>query len=85
MFATAAGLAVWCVLVASPQEPQHFYNVDREVDITGTVREIVMEPRYQDKAAFLTVVLEEKKTGKLYTVEISPAWFLTIGVIYLFG
>lgn len=75
LFATAAGLAVWCVLVASPQEPQHFYNVDREVDITGTVREIVMEPRYQDKAAFLTVVLEEKKTGKRYTVEISPAWF----------
>jgi len=69
------GLAVICVLVASSQEAQHFYNVDREVNISGSVRQIIMEPRYQDKAAFLTVVLEEKTTGKLYTVEISPAWF----------
>ncbi|MFA9454344.1 MAG: hypothetical protein ACERK6_10550 [Candidatus Aminicenantaceae bacterium] len=69
------GLVGICVLSASPQEAQHFYNVDREVDITGTVHEVIMEPRYQDKAAFLTVVLEEKKTGRRYTVEISPAWF----------
>ncbi len=72
---TVAGLALCCVLIASSQEPPHFYNVDREVDINGTVREVIMEPRYQDKAAFLTVVLEDKKTGKRFTVEISPAWF----------
>ena len=65
---TVAGLALCCVLIASSQEPPHFYNVDREVDINGTVREVIMEPRYQDKAAFLTVVLEDKKTGKRYDV-----------------
>ena len=75
LFASVAGLAVWCVLIASPQEPKHFYNVDREVDITGLVQEISMEPRYQDRAAFLTVVLEERGTSRRYTVEISPAWF----------
>jgi hypothetical protein len=71
----AAGLFLCGGLSASAQEPQHFYNVDREVDIHGTVREISMEPRYQDKAAFLTVILEERETGKRFTVEISPAWF----------
>jgi len=75
LLAGVAGLAVWCVLFASPQELQHFYNVDREVDITGKVSEIIMEARYQDKAAFLTVILEERNSGKRYTVEISPAWF----------
>ena len=75
LFVSVVGLAVCCVLTAFPQDPQHFYNVDREVDVTGTVNEVIMEPRYQDKAAFLTVILEERKTGKRYTVEISPAWF----------
>jgi hypothetical protein len=70
-----ACLVVCGVLNAYPQEPKHFYNVDREINISGTVSEIIMEPRYEDKAAFLTVILEERKTGKRFTVEISPAWF----------
>ena len=75
LFGPIAGLALCCMLTASPQEPQHFYNVDREVDVTGMVLEVIMEPRYQDKAAFLTVILEDRTTSKRYTVEISPAWF----------
>jgi hypothetical protein len=55
--------------------PQHFYNVDKEVSIRGTVREVIMEPRHQGTAPFLMVILEEKTSGKQYRVEISPVWF----------
>jgi len=34
-----------------------------------------MEPRYENTAPFLVIGLEEKTSGKLYMVEISPAWF----------
>ncbi len=62
-------------MVAGQQVPQHFYNVDKEVSIRGTVREVIMKPRHQDTAPFLIVILEEKTSGKQYRVEISPVWF----------
>jgi hypothetical protein len=62
-------------LSAGPQEPTHFYNVDKEVSIRGTVRKIIMEPRHENTAPFLMVILEEKTSGKPYRVEISPVWF----------
>ncbi|MBP1768171.1 MAG: hypothetical protein H6P98_2286 [Candidatus Aminicenantes bacterium] len=52
-----------------------FYNVDTEKQVEGTIRELLFEPRYQDKAPFLILVIEEKKTGEVYRAEISPAWF----------
>jgi len=57
------------------QKTQHFYNVDKEITVEGTVQEIIMEPRYKDTSPFLVILLEEKKTRKLYQVEISPVWF----------
>ena len=57
------------------QAPQHFYNVDSERRVEGTIQEIVMEPRYSDSAPFLVLKLEEKGTKILYNVEVSPAWF----------
>ncbi len=57
------------------QKTEHFYNVDAEVRVEGTIQKIVMEPRYKDTSPFLIVLLEEKNTQKLYQVEISPVWF----------
>jgi len=57
------------------QPGEHFYNVDKEISLTGTIQKIIMEPRYRDRAPFLIIKLEEKKTKKTYTVEISPVWF----------
>lgn len=61
--------------ISLAQTPQHFYNVDSEKRVDGTIQEIVMEPRYKDRAPFLVLKLEEKGTHKLYNVEVSPAWF----------
>jgi hypothetical protein len=69
-------LSVVSVMAAPPQQKgPHFYNVDREITVRGTVKEVVLEPRSKDTAAFLTVILEEKETARVYKVEISPAWF----------
>jgi hypothetical protein len=60
---------------ASGRQSAPFYNVDTEKQVEGTIRELVFEPRYQDKAPFLILVIEEKKTGEIYRAEISPVWF----------
>jgi hypothetical protein len=57
------------------QQPSRFYNVDTERRVEGVIREILLEPRYEDRSPFLILVLEEKKTGQRYKVELSPAWF----------
>jgi hypothetical protein len=57
------------------QEPAHFYNVDSERRVEGTIREVLFEPRYEGRSPFLIVVLEEKKTGHVFKIELSPAWF----------
>jgi len=56
-------------------KPAYFYNVDTERRVEGVIREVLFEARYENRAPFLIVVLEEKSTGQLYKVEISPAWF----------
>jgi len=60
---------------ASGRQSAPFYNVDTEKQVEGIIRELVFEPRYQDKAPFLILVIEEKKTGEIYRAEISPVWF----------
>jgi len=60
---------------AGPQDSPPFYSVDSERRIEGTVKDIVLEPRYGDRAAFLILLVEEKGPGALYRVEVSPAWF----------
>lgn len=57
------------------QESQHFYNVDSEIKIEGTIQKIIMEPRYKNTSPFMIVILERKNTNQNYQVEISPVWF----------
>jgi hypothetical protein len=52
-----------------------FYNIDTEKRVEGTIRELLFEPRYEDRAPFLILLLEEKKSGEVYRVEVSPVWF----------
>ena len=78
------------------QKQQHFYDPDQEIQIEGTVQEIIMEPRYKDAAPFLIIILDEKATEQRYRIEISPTWFfdhdlhkgesmLVIGSLYKTG
>lgn len=60
-----------------PQKPLHFYNVDTEKKIKGTIQEIIMEPRYKGSSPFLIIRLEEKKTHQKFIVEVSPVRFFT--------
>lgn len=63
--------------MAFGQKPTHYYNVDTEKKIKGTIQEIKMEPRYKDKSPFLIVILEEKNTKQKFNVEISPVRFFS--------
>ena len=80
--AFALGL-VACLIMALPALPGQtagkpsapFYNIDTEKQVEGTILEIILEPRYQDRAPFLILVIKEKNSGELYRAEISPVWF----------
>jgi len=74
----AVFIAILAALVAGPAAGQtagHFYNVDKEIRIEGTVREITLEPRYKGAAPFLVLGVEESGSGKKFNVEVSPSWF----------
>ena len=60
---------------AGPQTTGRFYDVDREVRFEGTVREIVLEPRYKGAAPFLVLRIEEPGNAARTDVEVSPSWF----------
>ncbi len=68
-------LAAFVAGAAAGQTAGHFYNVDKEVRFEGTVREVVLEPRYQGTAPFLVLRVEEPGREKMVTVEVSPSWF----------
>ena len=70
--ALLAGLAAG---TAAAQGGGPFYNIDKEVRIEATVREIVLEPRYKGTAPFLVLGVEESGTAKRFKVEVSPSWF----------
>lgn len=59
------------------QEKDHYYNVDTEKIIRGTIQQTVMEPRYKDRSPFLIVILEDRKTKEMFNVEISPVRFFS--------
>ncbi|MCJ7583000.1 MAG: hypothetical protein MUP98_20985 [Candidatus Aminicenantes bacterium] len=61
--------------LAFSQKPEHFYDVDKEIKIEGTVQKIVMEPRYKNASPFLIVFLDEKTSKESYKVELSPKRF----------
>ncbi len=70
--AILAGLVVGS---AAGQTSAHFYNVDKEIRIEATVREVILEPRYKGTAPFLVLAVEETESTKKYNVEVSPSWF----------
>lgn len=81
-----AGSLAACLLFLALQGPllsgqeavgpqARFYNIDTERWVEGTIREVLFEPRYEDRAPFLILVLEEKGSGEVYRAEISPVWF----------
>jgi len=72
VLAFAAALAAGA---AAGQTSGHFYNVDKEVRVEATVREVLLEPRYKGTAPFLVLRVEESGSGKTYNVEIAPSWF----------
>ncbi len=71
-----AALIVLTQLVLS-QQPAHFYNIDKETKLEGTVEELRLEPRYENTAPFLILLVRQKDTHQVYHVEISPAWFFS--------
>jgi len=71
-------IPILAALVAGPAAGQtagHFYNVDKEIRFEGTVREIVLEPRYKGTAPFLVLRVEASAGTRMYNVEVSPSWF----------
>jgi hypothetical protein len=63
-----------CQFYAPAQEKPHFYDVDKEVTLKGKVEEIVLEPRYENRANFLILIVKSEEGGD-YVCEISPFWF----------
>jgi hypothetical protein len=72
--ALSAGFGQTSGQPATPQQ-DHFYNLDTERQVEGVIQEVLFEPKYESRAPFLVIVLKEKETGRLYRVEVSPAWF----------
>ncbi|MGB7295011.1 MAG: hypothetical protein WBC70_05425 [Candidatus Aminicenantales bacterium] len=70
-----AGGGVFVLGQEAAGQTAHFYNVDTEQQVEGVIREILFEPRYEDRASFLILILEEKKSREIYRAEISPVWF----------
>jgi hypothetical protein len=70
-------VSIAVALAASPARAQSrpFYNVDKEVRIEATVREVVLEPRYKGTAPFLVLRVAEAGSDRAYDVEIAPSWF----------
>ena len=47
--------------IANAQPDKHFYNIDNEVDLNGTIQKIIIQPLYKDRSPFLIITLAEKK------------------------
>jgi len=75
MIAVIPVLALLAGAPALDQAPGHFYNIDTEIRIEATVREIALEPRYKGTAPFLVLRVEESGGARTFDVEIAPSWF----------
>jgi hypothetical protein len=77
MIRKALFIAIAAALSAAPASAQTrpFYNVDKEVRIEATVREVVLEPRYKGTAPFLVLRVAEAGSDRSFDVEIAPSWF----------
>ncbi len=66
---------IYAAALSFGQKKEHFYNVDKEITVKGTIKEIKMEPLYKNTSPFLVIILKENKTNNIFKVEISPVWF----------
>lgn len=57
------------------QATLNYYKMDAERRIEGAILAVSFETRYENKSAFLVIIIEDKKTGQIFNVEVSPAWF----------
>jgi hypothetical protein len=60
---------------AGQKAPPFYYNLDKEIKIEGVIRDIRLEPRYESSAPFLIILIDDTKSGRAYSVEVSPAGF----------
>jgi hypothetical protein len=74
---TAMLIVLLAALTAPPafSQGRPYYNVDTEVRVEGTVREIVLEPRYQGAAPFMVLRVQENGGARSFEVEVAPSWF----------
>ncbi len=56
-----------------------YFRMDKIVTISGKIVKIRTEERYL-KNSFIVFEILEKKSGKVYDVEVSPLWFYKIDV-----
>jgi hypothetical protein len=77
MVRKALFIGIAAALAAAPAwaQTRPFYNVDEEVRIEATVREVVLEPRYKGTAPFLVLRVAEAGSDRTFDVEIAPSWF----------
>lgn len=57
-----------------------YYRVDQVKTIRGKITAIKNEECYY-KSIFTVIYLEEKKSGKIYRVEVSPQWFFSMDLM----
>lgn len=63
-------------LGASGQKtPPFYYNLDKEIKIEGMIRDIRLDPRYENSSPFLIILMDDTKSGRTYSVEAGPAGF----------
>jgi hypothetical protein len=57
-----------------------YYRVDQVITIKGEIKEIKKEECYRSNN-FMVIYLEEKKSGRVYRVEVSPDWFYNVDLM----
>ena len=78
---TATLLLISLIPFLVPQKGQlKYFRMDKIVSVTGKILRIRMEERYR-KNRFIVLELKEKKTERVYDVEVSPLWFYQVDVV----
>ncbi len=63
-------------------KPIKYFRVDKVITVTGTVTEIKNEKSYYNSNSdFVVAFIKEKKTGELYKIEFSPAWYFNLDIM----
>lgn len=71
----AAFIALGPPTASGQKAPAFYYNLDKEIKIEGVIRDIRLEPRYENSAPFLIILMDDARSGRTYSVEVSPAGF----------